>query len=513
MTAKEVSMKKIRQILRLHCEAKLSQHQIAKSLSLSVGVVNKYIKKITLSGLTWPPSDLLSDDRALHQAIHLKDKESFDSKKMIDCVWIQNELRHKHVTLQLLWEEYCQGNDTPVSYSHFCLCFRQWKKQQPSSMRQSHKAGDKVFVDYVGQTIDIIDTDTGNIRSAQIFIGVLGASNHTFAEATWSQSLPDWISSHQRMFSFFGGVPALVVPDNLKSAVTKPCWYDPDINPTYMQMIEHYGTAVLPARPYKPKDKAKVEGGVLILSRWILARFRHQTFVGLDALNEAIKQALIFFNEKPFKKSDGCRLSHFQSIDLPALKPLPITPYQYRSYKKMRVDRDYHISLDQHYYSVPYAYCQKVIDVFYTSGLVECFYVGKSIVTHIRSQEKGGKTTLLEHMPKAHQRYSEWTVDGFRTWSRTIGPSTQQIIDYLLESKPHPEQGYRSCLGLVRLAKKYGLTRLEGACDYAHLTGARSRKSIESILVHSLDCHKPLEGSSSTIPADHENVRGSTYYH
>jgi transposase len=243
-----------------------------------------------------------------------------------------------------------------------------------------------------------------------------------------------------------------------------------------------------------------------------LARFRHQTFIGLHALNDAIKQALVFFNEKPFKKRDGCRLSNFQCVDLPALKPLPVAPYVYRSYKKMRVGRDYHISLDQHYYSVPHTYCQKMIDVFYTNSLVECFYGGTSLVTHIKSFEKGGKTTVLEHMPKAHQRYSEWTQDGFTTWALTIGPSTQQMIAYLLTSKPHPEQGYRSCLGLVKLAKKYGNQRLEGACDYAHMTGARSRKSIESILIHSLDYHQP-EGSALTIPADHENVRGPTYYH
>ena len=364
MPAKEVSMNKFKIILRLHHESKLSQHQIAKSLKLSVGVVNKYLQRAKAASLSWPLSSELEDEGLLKQLIKpVPLNLTHSSAVTIDFPRLHQEMKRKGVTQQLLWEEEIKAGTLSISYSQFSLRYRKWKAVQPKSMRQVHRAGDKVFVDYAGPTMDIIDPKTGEIIPVQIFVGVLGASNYTFAEATRSQGLADWIGSHQRMFEFFGGVPALVVPDNLRSAVTKSCRYEPDINKTYADFIDYYGTAVLPARPYKPKDKAKAENAVLIVERWIMARLRHQTFVGLAALNQAIRVLLAELNQRPFKKLPGCRQLCFATYDKPALRPLPQYPYQYMEIKKARVHVDYHIELLGHYYSVPYAFIKKEIDL------------------------------------------------------------------------------------------------------------------------------------------------------
>lgn len=517
MPAKEVSMRKIKQLLRLHLESKLSQHQIAQSLGLSSGVVNKYIKRAQAAGLTWPlPRHLEEDEQALRIVLRPTATCPVVCRSAdIDFALIHQELKRKHMTLQLLWEEYCQGHSTPVSYSHFCLQYRQWKKRQPQSMRQTHLAGDKVFVDYAGHTIDLLDPDTGVIRCAQVFIGVLGCSNYTFAEATWTQQLPDWIGSHQRMFAYFGGVPALIVPDNLRSGVSKADRYDPDLNPTYAQMAEHYQTAIMPARPYKPKDKAKAEVGVQIVSRWILMRLRHRTFVGLAELNTAIRELLLDLNQRAFKRLPGCRQSQFEQVDKPALRPLPTTIYEYRAYKKARVSIDYHVELEGHYYSVPYHYCGEQVEVWYGQYDLRCYLRGQCIATHLRSQRQGAHTTVTAHMPKAHQKHLEWTPGRLMNWAKDIGPATLNMVTHLLENRPHPEQGYRSCLGLLNLTKRHGRDRLEKACQMAWDKGLRARRSVESILSHKLDQQQSLLTSTehSTVPTEHENVRGAQYYH
>lgn len=514
MPAREISMIKVKQLLRLHFEAELSQHQIAQSLKLSVGVVNKYLKRAKKAGVTWPLSAEFADEAVLYRRLTVKVGRPTVTASL-NFAQLHLELKRKGMTLQLLWEEYRQTTAQPVSYSHYCLQYRQWRTQQPQSMRQSHQAGDKVFVDYAGQTVAVIDPDTGEIRSAQIFVGVLGASNYTYAEATWTQQLPDWIGSHQRMFDYFAGVPALVVPDNLKAGVHKACRYEPDLNPTYAQFIEHYGTAVLPARPYKPKDKAKVEVGVQIVERWILARLRHQSFVGLAALNQALRALLTGLNQKAFKRLPGSRQQLFESVDKPALRPLPGTRYTYKTYKRARVNIDYHVELEGHYYSVPHTHCKKQIELWYTSTLVECFYQGVCLAQHLRSSRKGAHTTLPAHMPKAHRKHLQWTPGRFMNWASDIGPWTLKWVNYLLESRPHPEQGYRSCLGLLSLAKRYGKPRLEKACEQGWYLGARTRKSVQSILQHNLD-QQPTERAaqhSDSLPAHHENVRGPHYYH
>jgi transposase len=516
MPTKGVSMRKIKSVLRLHYECQLSQHQIAKSLNLSVGVINKYLKRAACAKLSWPLPQELDNEEALRKKLSpgmVSIPVNFLANG-IDFVCIHHELKRKGVTIQLLWEEYAQNDLQPLSYSHFCLLYRQWRKTQPQSMRHCHKAGDKVFVDYAGQTVDIIDSDSGEIRSTQIFVGILGASNYTFAEATWSQKLPDWISSHRRMLEFFGGVPALIVPDNLKSGIQKACRYEPDTNPTYADFIDYYGTAVLPARPRKPKDKAKVENAVLVVERWILARLRHRTFVGLTELNAAIRELLYQLNHRPFKKMPGCRASVFDECDKPALRPLPKHPYELTEVKRARVHIDYHVELHHHYYSVPYQYIGKEVMLRFTPQRLECSYQGTIIALHSRSYQKGQHTTLPDHMPKSHRKHMEWTPGRFLSWGAQIGPVTTCYVQHLLESKPHPEQGYRSCLGLLNLARRYGEARLEKACERAWLLGARTRKSVASILEHSME-NQPLPEQSvnPSPPIMHDNLRGKQYYH
>jgi transposase len=514
MPTQGISMKKLKTVLRLHFEGKLSQHQIATSLQLSVGVVNKYIKRATAAGLIWPLSEAEEQDEVLKTKLGIgSNKKRASSPHAIDFAQVCQELRSKGVTLQLLWEEYQATGAQGISYNHFCLLYRDWKRCQPQSMRQTHKAGDKVFVDYAGPTIDIIDRDTGEVRSAQLFVGTLGASNYTYAEASWSQQLPDWLASHRRMFEFFGGVPALVVPDNLKSGVTKACRYEPDVNPTYAYFIEYYGTAVLPARPYKPKDKAKVENAVLVAERWILARLRHGTFLGLAELNRAISELVTALNQRPFKKLPGSRASWFEEIDKPALRPLPTYPYEYIQLKKARVNVDYHIELDKHYYSVPFQLIRKEVELRYTPQRLECWYQAQQVALHVRSYRPGAHTTVPEHMPKSHQKHQAWSKERLLNWAATIGVATTRLVNYLLVSKPHPEQGYRSCLGLLGLSKRYGSSRLEKACERAWNLGARTRKSVASMLSHHLEEALLPQETALSPTCHHDNLRGKHHYH
>ncbi len=495
MPTKEVSMRKIRELLRLHFTAGLSQHQIATSLSLSVGVVNKYVHLALQAKLDWPlPADL-EDDLALKRAL-IPPKEVILSGPPLDFSALHLALKQKGVTLLLLWEEYCPTVEKPYSYVHYCLLYRTWRSTQQYSMRQTHKAGEKVFVDYAGPTIDILDPETGEIRTAQLFVGVLGASNYTFIEATWDQKLPNWIGSHIRMFEFFGGVPLLVVPDNLRSAVTRACRYEPDINPTYADCIAYYGTAVMPARPYRPKDKAKAENAVLVAERWVLAKLRHHTFFGLNELNAAIQPLVHALNNRPFKKLPGSRRSQFELLDQPVLKPLPAQRYQLSEFKKARVHMDYHVEFDGHYYSVPCLLVKQEIEIRFTTTTIACYHHSNRIASHARSYRKGAHTTLMEHMPKAHQKYLGWTPERFLNWAEDIGPFTRELVNYLLKNRPHPEQGFRSCVGLLGLVKRYGKPRLEQACKRALALGSPRRKSVASLLEKNLE-----NASSPEMPA------------
>jgi transposase len=416
------------------------------------------------------------------------------------------------VTLQLLWLEYKANHPDGLQYSQFCQLYRDWRRGLDRVLRQEHKAGEKVFVDYAGQTIPVVDRATGEIVEAQLFVGVLGASNYTFAEACWSQELPHWIGAHVHMYEYFGGVPELTVPDNLKAGVRHACYYDPDLNPTYHEMAVHYGTAILPTRPVKPRDKAKVEAGVLLAERWILARLRHHTFFSLADLNGEIRRLLALLNDRPFQKLEGCRRSLFEELDQPALQPLPVQPYEFARWKKVRPNIDYHVDVDGHYYSVPHELSREPMEARYTPTMVEIIHRGRRIAAHVRSYRKGGFTTEPSHRPKAHQKHLEWTPSRLVAWANKTGPRTGELVGRILESKPHPEQGYRACLGLLRLGETYSPTRLEAACRRALHIGGLSYRSVKSILKNGLD-QVPLEEQGQlALPQDHDHLRGTHYY-
>ncbi len=399
-----------------------------------------------------------------------------------------------------------------MQYSWFCHTYRAWANKLDLVMRQSHRAGEKLFVDYAGQSIPIVNGHSGEVHEVAIFVAVLGASNYTYAEATWSQSLPDWIGSHVRTFAALGGVPEIVVPDNLKAAVTRAHRYEPEINRTYADLAYHYGFAVIPARAAKPRDKAKVEVGGQIVERWMLARLRHHTFFSLVEVNAALAPLLLALNARPFKKLPGSRQALFDALERPALRPLPVQSYEYAEWKLARVNIDDHVEVEGHYSSVPYALVKQQLDVRLSAQVVELFHKGKRVASHQRSPLKGRHSTVTAHMPKAHQRYAEWTPQRLIHWAAHSGPATAHVVETILASRPHPQQGFRSCLGIMRLGKSYGVERLEAACQRARTLGACSYKSIESILKNGLD-RRPLPPKpEATAGPAHANIRGPQYY-
>lgn len=512
MPTERLTMRKTKEVFRLKFDCKLSNRKIAESCLMARSTVAEYLFRFQRAALSWPLPEAMDDTQFEEMLFPSTSLTSSAERLLPDWLYIHSELRRKGVTLSLLWQEYKVQNPAGYQYSQFCYWYRQWAKKIDPVMRQEHRAGEKLFVDYAGMTIPVYDRQAAKIREAQIFVAVLGASNYCFTEATWTQSLPDWIASHVRAFAYFGGVPRIVVPDNLKTGITKACFYEPDINPTYLDMANHYGTVVIPTRVRKPKDKAKVETGVQIVERWILARLRDHQFFGLHQLNQAIAILLTELNQKPFQKLPGCRKSLFEDLDRPALKPLPVCPYQYAEWKKARVNIDYHIEVDRHYYSVPYLLIQKQLDVRITPSTLECFYKNKRVASHIRSYQQGRHTTVKEHMPKSHQKWAEWTPQRFTHWAGKIGPQTVQLIGNILNSRPMPQQGFRSCLGVLRLAKSYGDQRLEAACKRAVAIGGTSYRSVESILKHNLDQKPLLDEAVAIIPISHINIRGAHYY-
>jgi transposase len=513
MPADRLTMRKIREVFRLKFDCDISNRQIAKSCIIARSTVAEYLFRFQQAALSWPlPQDL--DDNQLEQLLYPQlPALPAHERPVPDWSYIHQQLRQKSVTLMLLWQEYKEIHPHGYQYSQFCHRYRQWAAKIDPVMRQEHRAGEKMFVDYAGQTVPVYDLHTNQMREAQIFVAVLGASNYTYAEATWTQTLADWIGSHSRAFAFFGGVPKLVVPDNLRSAVSKASFYDPDINPTYLDLVNHYGTVVIPARVRRPKDKAKVETGVQIVERWILARLRNRQFFSLGQLNRAIAELLEDLNNRPFQKLPGSRKSAFESLDRPALNPLPSAPYQFAEWKKATVNVDYHIEVHRHYYSVPHTLIKKKLNVRITNNTIECFYKNKRVASHIRSHHKGRHSTVKEHMPKSHQKWAQWTLDRFIRWAGKIGPHTQKLIENVLNSRAHPQQGFRTCLGILRLAKSYGDDRLEAASRRAVSIGGTSYRSVESILKHNLD-QKPLpDQSAKNPPIEHTNIRGARYYH
>jgi len=517
MTTKRVTMNKLKEMLRMKYAAKLSLRQIASSLKLSVGVIAKYIKRAEAAGIRWPLPEGMTDATLSGYLQPAKKNVITLALAEPDFKEMASELSTKGMTRLLLWQEYAEVHpDNHYSYSRFTVLYKQWHKHLKLSMRQTHIAGEKLFVDYCGPTLSVVNPDTGEMRSAQVFVAVLGCSSYTYAEATWSQTLPDWIGSHVRAFAFYGGVTEIIVPDNLKSAVSKACRYDPDLNPTYQKMAEHYEVAVIPARPYKPKDKAKAEVGVQIVERWIMMRLRKLTFYTLASINIAIREMLTDLNQRAFKQRPGSRYSQFIAIDQPKLKPLPHEAYQYRHIKKARVHLDYHVAYQEHFYSVPYQLVKEEVMIHAGETTLAIYYQGEQVALHAKAQRPGGHTTDTRHMAKAHQKQAQWTPQRFLSWALEIGKHTEAVIQHQLGSRRHPEHGFRACLGLLNLTKKYGKERLEQACKRAQHINSMNYKSIESILRKSLD-KVPLEQEESptqtTLPLNHENVRGSDYYH
>jgi len=514
MTARRLSMRKIKEVLRLHFEKGFSTRQIAKSLDISRSTIREYLDRVKQAGLGWPLPSELDEATLEHRLFPSSHAVAQEKRQMPPPEYFHQELKRKGVTLQLLWHEYQEKNPDGYQYSQFCRIYHQWTEKLDPCLRQVYKAGEKLFVDYAGQTMEITDPNTGELHEAQIFVATLGASNYTFAEATLSQDLPSWIQSHVHAFEFFQGVTEILVPDNLKDAVTRSCRYEPDLNASYREMAEHYGTVIIPARVGKARDKAKVESGVLQVERWVLAPLRHRAFFSLAELNEAIAKQLEVLNNRPFEKLEGTRKSLFESLDKPALKPLPLHRFVFAEWSKAKVNIDYHIEVDHHYYSVPYQLIHERVDVRLTDVTVEVLFKNRRVALHRRSYVKGGYTTLPEHMPKAHQEHLQWSPSRMIRWAGQVGPQTQDLVRLILESRPHPEQGYRSCLGLLRLEKRYSKERLEAACARALVFKAYSYKNVESILKNGLD-QQPLPTSSpqTSLPLrEHENLRGREYY-
>ena len=457
--------------------------------------------------------EALDDSKLARLFYPAADTSSSKRYQVPDWSEMHQELKRKGMTKQLLWEEYTQQYPNRCySYSQFCDRYRHWCKQQKRSMRQLHKAGEKCFVDYCGPTVPVISPSTGEIRQAQVFVGVLGASNYTYAEATLSQSLPDWLQSHVRMFEYFGGIPELVIPDNLKSGVSKACRYDPELNPSYQQLAEHYQVAVVPARPYKPKDKAKAEVGVQIVERWILARLRHHSFFSLAEVNQCIKVLLEELNSRLFKQLPGNRKQAFEKLDSPVLRPLPSHPYRYVSIKSVKVNIDYHVQFQQHHYSVPHQYVGETLELHAGDTLIQIYFHQRLVASHPHKRYPG-TTTDDAHMPIRHRKQQQWTPGRLKQWAQKIGPDTLDWVSNRLQEKAHPEQAYRLCLGLLNLSREYPAIRLNASCRIANKEGMVRLKQIKSILRSNRDQLPEQLTLATELPQDHENIRGPRSFH
>ena len=514
MPTKRLPMRQLREILRLHLHSQLGVRQIHRTLRVSVGSVSKIIKQAHELQLDWLAICQLDDVKLAQQFYPKANNQLSDKLVMPDWEVVRKDLAGQNVTKHLLWEEYTQQYpNSSYSYSQYCHHFGVWLAQQKRTMRQIHKAGETLFVDYAGQTMPVICSSTGEVRYAQIFVAAMGASNYTYCEATWTQSLPDWLGSHARTFAYLGGIPKMVVPDNLKSGVSKACRYDPQTNPAYQQLAQHYGTAIVPARPYKPKDKAKAEVAVQIIERWILARLRHHTFFSLAELNACIKTLLEEVNHKPFKQLEGTRQSWFESIDQPALMPLPAVAYEYSDIKAAKVNIDYHVQYDKHHYSVPHHLVGERIEVHATSELIRIYFHGKPVASHAR-RHGYGMSTVATHMPTRHQKHQQWSAGRLMNWAKDLGDQVLIWVQYQLNSKAHEQQAYRVCLGLLNLAKKYPPERLNQVCGLANQQSLYRLQQIKDILASNQDkLYQPDKAISYQLPQNHENIRGPHHFH
>lgn len=499
-------MRKIKDVLRLKLEAKLSHEQIAASLGLSKGVVTKYVGLAAAAGLDWSQAQAC-DDITLERRLLVSPQRPREHVQP-DYPRVHHELRRKGMTLMLLWEEYRAeyADRQTYAYSQYCDNYRRFAKTLKRSMRQVHRAGEKLFIDFAGPTIGLRDGGR-----AHIFVAAMGASSYTFACATPRETMVDWIESTVKALRFYEGVPQLIVPDNPRAMIADPSRYEPRANDTVQDFARHYGTSVLPARPYSPQDKAKVESAVQIVERWILARLRHQQFASVHEVNSAILPLLQRLNERPFQKLPGSRASVFLAVDAPALMSLPAQRYEIATFKTVKVHIDYHVEVDKHRYSVPHALVGQEMEARITSCAIEILHRGQRVASHARASRAGGFTTVTEHMPAAHRAHMEWSPQRLIHWGQDIGVATAVVVTRLLERHKHPEHGYRACLGLLSLAKRYGKARLEAACALALQIGACQYRHVRDILANNRD-QSPPGAAGEWVSPDHAHVRGPNYY-
>ena len=506
-------MKKIRDVLRLTHAMGMSRRLVGEATWIGKTAVGEYVRRAAVAGLSWPiPNEI--DDAELEQRLFPPtDAVSSAARNEPDWSHIHAELKRRGVTLALLWQEYRAENAQGYAYSWFCERYSDWRKCISPTMRQTHVAGEKLFVDWAGDTVPLFDAATGQERHAHIFVAALGASNYTYAEGRWTEMLPDWIGAHVNALAAIGGVPKALVPDNLKAGITKPSRYEPGINRTYQDLADHYGCVVLPARVMKPRDKAKVEVAVQIVQRFVLAKLRNRRFFSLAELNAAIRDCVAAINAKIMRRVGKSRNELLETLDRPALDALPNAAYCYAEWKRARVAPDYHIEIAGHYYSVPSKLIREIVETRITSATVEIFHKGQRVASHAFSAVRNRHTTITEHMPSAHRRYAEWTPAKMMSEAAKVGSATVALFEAIMKAKPHPEQGFRSCLGIIGLIRSYGVTRLEAASRRGNDIGATSYGSIASILKHGLDKAYATEPTPDVPPIRHGNIRGSRYYH
>lgn len=504
MPQARVSMRKIREILRLTANG-LSARQVAASIGVARSTVGECLRRAAEAEVSWPLQEGV-DETALERRLYPPPPRRDGAPPSPDCAALHAELRRKGVTLWLLWQEYKSAHPDGYQYSRFCDLYRVWAHTQDAVLRQTHTPGDKCFVDYAGPTVDVIDPHSGEVRKAAIFVGVLGYSNYTYAEATWTQNVADWLGSQVRMLEAFAGVPAAIVPDNLKSGVIRPHRYCPDLNPAYQDFAEHYAVTILPARVRKPRDKAKAEGAVLIVERFILARLRNLTFFSLAELNAVIGARVAELNSKPFQKQDGCRASWW-ATERKSLRPLPPAPYQYAHWKKAKVHLDYHVEVAHHCYSVPYALIGRTVDVRVAADTVEIFDHGHRVAAHVRCDVRGSFTTCPAHRPDQHRAVVECSQTRLLQRAEAIGPATVAILKCQSHTRKHPEHTLRTCLGILRLAKDFSASDLEAACQRALTLKTYSYRAIRGLILN-----PAVTDLALSLPA-HDNLRGPSYYH
>ena len=516
MAAERLSMRCVKEALRQKWVVKRTHREVGLSLGISSAAVSGLMARAAALGWNdWAAVEALGEE-ALEERLYGPRVKPGASRPLPDPAYLHAERRRPGVTLELLHLEYLDANPNGYRYTAFCDHYRRWLVKQRLSMRQVHTAGEKMFADYSGKKPELVDAATGEAAPVELFVAVLGASSLTYAEATLSQKSLDFIQSHIRSFEYWGGVPKAVVPDQLKSGVTEACRYEPRIQRTYEEMARHYGTVVLPARPAKPRDKAKVERAVQVAQRWILARLRNETFFTLDALNARIAELLEALNARRMRVYGASRRELFDRVEKAALLPLPTERFSYAEWKKVRVNIDYHVAVEGHFYSAPYEMVREELEARISATTVELYRRGERVTSHLRSSVPGRYTTKHEHMPKAHQKHLEWTPSRIVHWAASIGPKTKELAEAILADRPHPEMGYRSCLGILRLGKRYGPERLEAACARAVAVRARSYRHVDAILKRGLDSAPwPAEAAvQEGLPlGEHENVRGRGYYH